>query len=57
MHAGAGFDVRPFAVDRPLTSTPDGSSSSLTAITDLDKAGYDVLPGYLSITLGVTFFR
>lgn len=56
MHAGAGFDVRP---SRSTAVHLDARWVFLepTAITDLEKAGYDVLPGYLAITLGVTFFR
>ena len=55
-HAGAGFDVRP---SRSTAVHLDARWVFLepTAITDLEKAGYDVLPGYLAITLGVTFFR
>lgn len=56
VHAGAGIDVRP---TRTTALTLDARWVFLepTAVTDLGKAGYDVQPGYLSITLGLTFFR
>lgn len=56
LHAGAGLDVRP---SRSSALHLDGRWVFLepTAISDLAAAGYDVKPGYLSITLGVTFFR
>lgn len=56
MHAGAGIDVRP---SRTTAVHLDARWVFLepTAITDLAAAGHDVLPGYLSVTVGLTFFR
>jgi outer membrane protein W len=56
LHAGAGVDVRP---SRTSSVHLDARWVFLepTAIDDLAGAGYDVQPGYLAITLGVTFFR
>lgn len=56
LHAGAGLDVRP---SRSSAVHLDGRWVFLepTAVADLEKAGFPTRPGYLSITLGVTFFR
>lgn len=56
MHAGAGVDVRP---SRTTAVHLDARWVFIdpTSITELERAGYLVRPGYLAITLGVTFFR
>ena len=56
VHAGAGIDVRP---SRTSAVHLDARWTFLepTAIGDLEKAGFDVAPGYWSIALGATFFR
>jgi len=56
MHAGAGVDVRP---SRTSAVSLDARWVFIdpTSITDLEKAGYLVHPGYFAIALGVTFFR
>lgn len=56
LHAGAGLDIRP---SRSSAIHLDARWVFLepTAIADLAGAGYDVQSGYLSVALGVTFFR
>ena len=56
VHAGAGIDVRP---SRTSAVHLDARWTFLepTTIGDLEKAGFDVAPGYWSIALGATFFR
>ena len=56
LHAGAGFDVRP---SRTSALHLDARWTFLepSAFGDLEKAGFDVAPGYWSVALGVTFFR
>ena len=55
-HFGAGVDVRP-SRSSALTLEARWVYVEPTAVTGLSDAGYDVKPGYLSVTLGVTFFR
>ncbi len=56
VHAGAGIDVRP---SRTSAVHLDARWTFLepTTIGDLEKAGFDVAPGYWSVALGITFFR
>jgi opacity protein-like surface antigen len=56
MHAGAGLDVRP---SRRTAVHLEGRwvFLDLAEMDDLAAAGYPVRPGYVSVTLGVTFFR
>lgn len=56
LHAGAGLDVRP---TRASAVSLDARWVFLepTALADLSAAGFDVASGYLSVSLGVTFFR
>lgn len=56
VHAGAGIDVRP---SRTSSVHLDARWTFLepTSIADLEKAGFDVAPGYWAVTLGVTFYR
>ncbi|MHB8799785.1 MAG: outer membrane beta-barrel protein [Thermoanaerobaculia bacterium] len=56
VHAGAGIDVRP---SRASAVHLDARWTFLepTSIGDLEKAGFDVAPGYWSVALGVTFYR
>ncbi|MCL4806205.1 MAG: outer membrane beta-barrel protein [Thermoanaerobaculia bacterium] len=56
MHAGAGLDVRP---SRRTALHLEGRwvFLDLADLDDLAAASYPVRQGYVSITLGVTFFR
>lgn len=56
IHAGAGLDVRP---SRRTALHLEGRwvFLDLAELDDLAAAGYPVRQGYVSITLGVTFFR
>jgi len=56
VHAGAGLDVRP---SRTSAVHLDARWTFLepTTIGDLEKAGFDVAPGYWAVALGVTFYR
>lgn len=56
LHAGAGVDVR---TSRSSAVHLDARWVFLepTALSDLEADGFDVKPGYLSLTLGVTFYR
>ena len=56
LHAGAGLDVRP---SRSSAVHLDARWFFLepTPMSDLEKAGFDVRPGYLQVSIGVTFFR
>lgn len=56
LHAGAGLDVRP---SRSSAVHVDARWYFLepTPMRDLEKAGFDVRPGYLQLSVGVTFFR
>lgn len=56
VHAGAGIDVRP---SRASAVHLDARWTFLepTSIGALEKAGFDVAPGYWSVALGVTFYR
>ena len=56
VHAGAGIDVRP---TRASAVHLDARWTFLepTSIADLEKAGFDVAPGYWAVALGVTFSR
>lgn len=56
LHAGAGFDVRP---SRTSAVHLDARWTFLepTSVADLEKAGFDVAPGYWAVALGVTFSR
>lgn len=56
MHAGAGLDVRP---SRRSAVHLEGRwvFLDLSDLDDLATAGYSVRQGYLSVTLGITFFR
>jgi hypothetical protein len=56
MHAGAGVDVRPSRTSA-VTLEARWVLIDPTSISDLEKAGYVLHPGYFAITLGVTFFR
>ena len=56
MHAGAGVDVRPSRASA-VTLQARWILIDPTSISDLEKAGYPLHPGYFAITLGMTFFR
>lgn len=56
MHAGAGLDVRP-SRSSAIHIDARWVFLDLAEMDDLAAAGYAVGQGYLSVTLGVTFFR
>ena len=56
LHAGAGFDVRPSRTSA-LHLAARWTFLEPSSVGDLERAGFDVAPGYWAVALGVTFSR